>query len=208
MDTISFLSPMVKAIVDGRKTVTRRPLKTQPPDNFHHFGMIHNEVWFSSLTREQTNLACAGNYFSLECPYGKVGNILSIKEPWKIHKMNGGSGIYFEDGAFYIHSEVSKLSNGKDSQKWRSANTLPKWASRFQVKIKGIDVERLHDITDEGTKKEGMFLDYLQPSNLLRIDKLSRKDLFIVFWDLCYRESFPWESNPYVWVLDFELKSL
>jgi len=211
VDTISFLSTMVKAIVDGKKTVTRRPLKVQPPDDYYYFGVIKNEVWFCSTPIEPVNKDCRGQYFNLECPYGKVGDILFLNEPWIPYKTNEGAGVYFEDSTFLLHSEALELCNGNGNSinsKWRSANTLPKWASRFKLQINNIEVEKLQDITDEGFRNEGIYLDYLGPSTEVLSKDRTRKDLFISFWNLCYRESFPWESNPYVWVLDFELKYL
>jgi len=207
VDTISFLSSMVTAIADGKKTVTRRPLKTQPPDSYYYHGVTGEEVWFYSSPRGQSNV---GDYFTLKSSYGKVGNSLLVNEPWLPYKTTDGAGIYYEDGTLLLHSEALKLCNGNGvgflPAKWRSPSSLPNWASRFKIEITSIEVERLHTITDDDIRKEGIYLDYLCPQTEILTQKLSRKDLFVQFWDLCYQKSFPWESDPYVWVLNFELK--
>lgn len=194
---------MVKAISDEKKTVTRRPLKTQPPEGFHFFGVVQQEAWFSERTREQINKGCVGHYFVLDFPYGKIGDVLSITEPWKVHKNSSGAGVYFEDGGFRMHSKAEEFKESNGS--WRSANSLPKWASRYRIRITDIGAERLQDISDEEIRKEGIYLDYLEPSIDMVRKELTRKELFILYWNLCYNESFPWDSNPWVWTLNFEL---
>lgn len=143
---ILFSGEMVRAILAGRKTQTRRIARPQPP------------------TVEAANALSGPDYYTtnagLRCPYGKPGDRLWVRETWaanatlNLHKPSElrGESIYY------------RATHGNDSHfVWRPSIHMPKWASRITLEITGVRVERvdsisLEDAIAEGFKGYGEFL--------------------------------------------------
>ncbi|WJD60635.1 hypothetical protein [Pseudomonas kurunegalensis] len=163
---ILFSGPMVRAILEGRKAVTRRPVKPGFPSSvteaFPYAGAPH--AWMPALPSgepwyEQVR----------ECPYGRPGDRLWVRETWLEDPEDDGTWAYTQ----YMGCKGSPLSDiPKRFQKpehcifratwdgsalrWRPSIHMPRWASRILLEITDVRVERLQDISDDQAKAEGM----------------------------------------------------
>ena len=210
---IMFSAPMVRALLEGRKTQTRRALKPQPPAGTGPLGI----GWYAeAIVRRNgemepgTHRVCGAwsddGEWTLECPYGEPGDRLRVKETWMYRD-------WTEDGRPYIgyraggdelkhppanHCERvadtwAQLSarNRPDGEpacdsRWRSPIFMPRWASRITLEIVSIRVERVQSISDADAVAEGV-----------------RPGEYAALWDSINGKTYPWASNPWVWVLAF-----
>lgn len=179
---ILFSGPMVRAILDGCKTQTRRVLKPQPtekPDG--------RWSWIASSSErgEQGKFQYSwpdpdGNAFTIRgreqavrvrCPYGSVGDRLWVRESHAIYKdafvREKGEEVilYRADASAYwnmtphdhIEAEFNPLRDSSDYEpKWTPSIHMPRWASRITLEITGVRVERLNAISEEDAKTEGI----------------------------------------------------
>lgn len=184
---ILFKPELVKAILDGKKTQTRRIIKPQPFDPDKDYGKYFKEL------PEQWN-----------CPYGKVGDVLWVRETWGLREKNNGvhtfqEPVYKADWLDIQHIRVfeSVTVDGEQTeitQKWKPSIHMPRKYCRLRLKTTDIKVERLQDITTEGILAEGV-------GNPSKSDK-RLLDMWIHLWDsINAKRGFPWESNPWLWVL-------
>ena len=172
---ILFNGDMVRAILDGRKTQTRRMVKHIPdlgdPDSWCHKS---NDKAFAEIV---------GDY-ARYCPFGKVGDRLWVREAFV--KPDHG-----EDNIAYRASEY------EDTFRWTPSIHMPRWASRITLEITDVRVERLQKIDDRSAGQEGaMYYKYSGPY----CD--SAKMVFKQLWDSIYKN---WDENPWVWVVEFKV---
>jgi hypothetical protein len=198
---IIFSGPMVKAILEGRKTMTRRVINPQPRCN--QFG-----------SRAPYDLECplTGNVFGWgfqddndnfwKFPYGRVGTRLWVREAWR----ECGSQMQAEGPPIiWRSSEVVFKADDPTDGPWRSPIHMPRLASRLTLEITGVRVERLHQITEADVLAEG-----IGPEHLEKNRKFFHKDdvagvTFGEFWNAINGKRHPWSSNPWVWVLSFKV---
>jgi hypothetical protein len=170
---IVFSTPMVKAILSGHKKQTRRIVK--PP----FAGWITDE----NLKTEWANA------LKEKCPYGMAGDILWVRETWQYVEFGREPE---EQGYVYKASNNGKDWQDNDTEwKWKPSIFMPKAACRLFLKITGIRVERLQDISDEDAAAEGVSI---HPSARMA---------FASLWDKINGKN-NWNSNPFVWVISFE----
>lgn len=222
---ILFSSEMVRAILDGRKTQTRRVCKgdwshAHPACPGGICGVYHN--------RDGT---FTGKY--LDCPYGGPGDRLWVRETWAdVHPLRaegrysqpGRAGIpgpppvayrviYRADGegvpalyhGTYEHPYRTLTPNLKrpagDWQEpfcWSPSIHMPRWASRITLEIVGVRVERVRDISQRDAAAEGV--DYI-PSAPAALD---HRTAFAGLWNkLNAARGYGWDVNPWVWVVEF-----
>ena len=188
---ILFSTEMVKAILDGRKkTQTRRIVKT--PKDFGEMRDVFDDDYLNShgFIAIDTSI---GHGFKVRCPYGKVGDVLWVRETWRVDDYNSSETIYKAD----IPDEI--LSDIKGVAKWKPSIFMPRTASRITLEITNIRVERLQDITEVDAKAEGVqegddWLDFC----------LGQKH-FAELWDkINEKRGYSWASNPFCWVLSFK----
>lgn len=182
---ILFNSEMVNAILEGRKTQTRRMLEPQP-------DTVQNGV-IGPLNGD-------GNL--LMCKYGKVGDRLWVRETWAVSRVLD----FHAPRHLPEDTQVYYLADGLESFYHRHAKTrvsihMPRWASRIQLEITNVRIERLQNITEEDAKAEGY----------KRVDDLdvhyeSHRCYFSVLWDSIYGKDKDksWNANPWVWVIQFK----
>lgn len=182
---IIFSSEMIQAIIDGRKTQTRRVIKPQPKDAADFFGWILPDY-------EKIAFGFDGVDSYHRNKYGKVGDLLYVKEaftsiPTVLHKAG-----YPTIGEKYIY----KFGNEKYASdiKWKSPRFMPKSAARIWLEITDIRVERLHDITSNDIKAEGVSYTVDYYPNLI--------DLWQNLWVKIKGQN-SWDANPWVWVIEF-----
>ena len=237
---IIFSTEMVKAILEGRKTQTRRIVKPQPDSRIIKaapyntatrwplaFYWISNGIWNST--------------HPIKCPYGVPGDRLWMREGWyyrgECH--TGGDDFssrcveYVADGkrkqfvvphpndlpphqirpknfdkkylSQYVNWEYDEPSATELAwndfltdwwKKKRPSIFMPRWASRITLQIENIRVERLQDISGEDALKEGLHFKAELPISVY-------PQMFKELWDSINGKKHPWDSNPWVWVIEF-----
>ena len=216
---IIFSAEIVKAILDGKKTMTRRVIKSNHDlSRYTHvdFDVDGDNKWelarINDLKRTYTKI---GN------PYGNVGDRLWVRETWiqgyddpliesEGDDENAVSIIYKADGKEeYRSCSAETVENwgdfSADSEMvgFKSPIHMPRWASRLLLEITDIKVERLQDISCEDAVKEG-FSDK-KPSGMQPAMMPNPKADFRNYWDsLNAKKGYPWSSNPWVWVIEFK----
>lgn len=190
---IIFGSPMIRAILDGKKTQTRRIVRPQPNTDHEDEPYWHVGGYRAWRYRSTDNILRKGGNL-LTCPYGEVGDRLWVRETWCAESR---STIYYRaDGWEYGRSGG-----------WKTSIFMPRWASRITLEITGVRVERLHDISEEDARAEGApVADILTGRALL--DQSSNQGChkwgFELLWDSINAKRSPWASNPWVWVISFK----
>ena len=204
---ILFNSEMVRAILDGRKTCTRRVIKPQP-DEKHTYPL-----GFVTDSTEKKEVGCFGfaaNEYGGSIQYVKPpyryapGDILYVRETWK--KAPNGY-YYYED---WQRNDIADIT------KWKPSIHMPKEATRIWLKVTDVRVERLHDITPKGAESEGvgnLFYDdigYGEKNYGTEVDPEYgiTKEQFAWLWESTIKKSdldcYGWDANPWVWVIEFE----
>lgn len=203
---ILFSGPMVRAILEGRKTQTRRLVKPQP-DNPETFGI--SPVWGHGVHRDGIfKLHAAFNEGGkrvdkfLPCPYGAPGDRLWVRETIYRGPPQGAgddSATYAADGAF----------TDLDTWPWK-ANYLPsihmpRGLCRVVLEVTGVRVERLHAITDEDAAAEGIAEGGYGIGNMRALTAMgANRYHFATLWDQINGKRADWMSNPWVWVIGFK----
>jgi len=185
---ILFSADMVRAILDGRKTQTRRVVKGDP--NLVRWMPIQinrNQGWENEH----------GN--PINCPYGQGGDRLWVKETWATTEQ---SGVHKSD-AEIIYRATDPDWETIEGWCWKPCIFMPRWASRIDLEITSIHVERLQDITEMDAIAEGMMFERYDGNTY---DELPAKEKLADYWDsLNAKSGYPWESNPWVWVIEFKV---
>lgn len=197
-----FNGEMVRAILDGRKTQTRRVMKVQPSDGFHptHNGydLDLNAHWYTPGVVDKNGylqpakkdvFGVADENEGYACPFGAVGDRIWVREtfsPVPDHEEPAGCSaiLYAADG------------NGPYG-KWVPSIHMPRWASRITLEITGVRVERLNSISDSDASKEGCCIADMESGDCL-------SDVFARLWTSIYGDE-SWKVNPWVWVIEFKV---
>ncbi|MDD2707536.1 MAG: hypothetical protein PHV34_05955 [Verrucomicrobiae bacterium] len=197
---ILFSGEMVRAILDGYKMQTRRVVMPQPN---HFLGVSINR---------KTPFDDDGKI--IKCPYGQPGDRLWMRERWCTGKpfdnISPGrlwKGNDSEQLAVNYATEPEWVEQGK----WRPSIHMPRWASRITLEIIKVRVERVQEITEDDAKaegaKKGLWLEndmLLEPTDEYEEGKSSYKQGFGFLWDsINAKRGFGWESNPWVWAIEF-----
>ena len=201
---ILFSGPMVRAILDGRKTQTRRIMKPQP---------TYDGFWWS-----HKGYSCGGEKqfrdglpLFVGCPYGVVGDRLWIREAWAPVCSFDPSP---ETGAIYRSDTHTGLEKRDGDKKWKPSIHMPRWASRLTLEITGVRVERMNEISESDAIAEGIeskpqpYGKELDWKYYGWLEKLNQ-------WSTCPIRSYEslwnsingpesWAANPFVWVIEFK----
>jgi hypothetical protein len=204
---ILFSGPMVRALLDGSKTQTRRALRVQPPASVREFCTFHNpkgdglaHFGFDPVERELQD------WFAV-CPYGQTGDRLWVRENFdpiypQDPSYNGGKPIEYDYRATYTHGDRLGDLVGVP-KKWKPSIHMPRWASRITLEITGVRVERLQDISEADAKAEGIEQDdygyWLGPS---LPSHNTPTEAFRDLW-VSINGTGSWHANTWVWVVDF-----
>lgn len=213
---ILFNTEMVRATLDGRKTVTRRVIKPQPKSKLcYTFAGSHKKDIGRWGYPSKTAHEFCGEEFKLpdditeeelkknwNPPY-HTDDILYVRETW-------GEG--YEEGT-YIYKADDKLANlpeFKESSKliYHPSIHMPKEAARIFLKVTNVRVERLQEITEEQAKAEGA--NWKNGKNVGWEEKMSRTavERFSEIWNSTIKKSdldrYGWDASPWVWVIEFE----
>ena len=211
---ILFNTQMVRAILDGRKSCTRRIVKPQW-EECPNCKYVHNEYIYDNLAE---NVYCARCGYPLEperrSPY-QPEDILYVRETWMDY---AGLTMYKADCDIYRLDSLNFAGFG-----WKPSIHMPKEAARIWLKVTNVRVERLQEITETQTEEEGFlftppclhrtgenYCDIDGPcGNKIKYCDMSAGELFgKVLWDSTIKKSdidiYGWDANPWVWVIEFE----
>lgn len=175
---ILFSGPMVNAIIAGRKTVTRRVVKPQP-DEEREGHAWWRDGWFRTARYEHSGEDHPASKL-LTCPYVKPGTRLWVRETWRpilSGRLAGG----------YDYRADDPSASGEGFMPWKLSIFMPRAASRLTLEVVSVRVERLQDVTEADAVLEG----------------LERREHFIRLWNELNGKKYPWESNPFVWRVEF-----
>lgn len=206
---ILFSAPMVRAILDGSKTQTRRVVK--------HNLVVHNDkmgVFDHKGVNYRVNMRNGDRKTLTQfCPYGQPGDRLWVRETWRAIE-TASATIYDEDAG---NTEADYKATPRDvffdcPVKWKPSIHMPRWASRITLEITAVRVERVQDISEKDARAEGvnpymagvgiidppMFADEYQ----YRPDYCTG---FQCAWDeINAKRGIEFSTNPWVWVIEFK----
>ncbi|EPL2137991.1 MULTISPECIES: morphogenetic protein [Klebsiella] len=200
-----FNGEMVRAILDGRKTQTRRIMAPQPADDIERCIFPNPEAigWKSSLRHKH------GSTTAHFCHYGKPGDRIWVRETFQgplfdydlmdsyckdptpfekpefcVYKADGVPAPEFYDADDELHCC------------WRPSIHMPRWASRILLEITNVRVERLKSISDGDAIREGCSTADMKSGDCVA-------DVFARLWASIYGAE-SWNANPWVWVIEFK----
>ncbi|MAG64631.1 MAG: hypothetical protein CMK74_01975 [Pseudomonadales bacterium] len=209
---ILFSGAMVRAILDGRKTVTRRVVKPQPANDWRFtggYGRItskhpHKDKFGVFIRRgEHTDFT---EVDIIPCPYGQPGDHLWVRETCFINGPSKGSEV------IYKADPLPNWEGEETDIRWRPSIHMPRWASRIQLEITAVRVERLQEISEEQAQAEGIERDGKMPTlwkrgplhgdqNLVHVTNFPKLAFRSIWEAINGPES--WGANPWVWVVEF-----
>lgn len=191
---ILFNTEMVKVILDGRKTCTRRLVKFLPGKNPQWTGYIKDGL----MLYNGKNEPCIR-----KAPY-QPGDILYVRETW-CSAYGGEKYFYFADK---LTNREERLLLNYDDVKWHPSIHMPKEAARIWLKVTNVKVEQLQEITEDGAKEEGA--NFKNGKNVGLEEKMRRTAIerFAEIWNSTIKKTdidrYGWDANPWVWVIEFE----
>lgn len=188
---ILFSAPMVRAILEGQKTQTRRIYKNRKhPD----FGC---DMAGCELVREQQH------FIDRICPYGQPGDRLWVREAWQGDKHDFDAGIM----------PLYRATDERTEAGWRPSIHMPRWASRILLEVTAVRVERLQAISEadaiaegiESVRNEGKYWrDYSNPAgrDCESMTAVTPVESYRTLWESINGQG-SWAANPWVWVVEF-----
>jgi hypothetical protein len=186
---IIFNTEMVRAILDGRKTQTRRPFKTTEHGIFNGVRKkgSKDEFWVWPNAKSQ---------IINECSLGNVGDRLWVRETMTMEKW---PDLHYVCGGLSVGTGDEYFSYRTENYRGLIPSIhMPKWASRILLEVTDIRVERLNDISEADATKEGFEVPAVPGMGW----KFSAKHNFKFTWNKIYNN---WVSNPFVWVIEFKV---
>ncbi len=215
---ILFSSPMVRAILAGTKTQTRRVVRgvNGVGDDLDWRDMPKyalDRVYFENgwaVFEAQTHIDDTSQT-RYPCPYGRPGDLLWVRETWNIMEViedTWAGGYDLDDWRGPIpknrprSATVGYRADSDDyDAKWRPSIFMPRWASRITLEITGVRVERVQAITEEDADAEGVEWN----TSPMRCGHTNGVSAFKSLWDQINgkRPGCSWEEDPWVWVVSF-----
>ena len=222
---ILFNTEMVRAILDGRKSCTRRIVKPQW-EECPNCKYVHNEYIYDNLAE---NVYCARCGYPLvperRAPY-QPGDILYVRETWERFECWNCEGdergncpkepkksVLDKTCGCYMYRATDEISG---DAKWHPSIHMPKEAARIWLKVTDVRVERLQDITPKDAENEGVGnlfyedIGYNEKNYGTEVDSEYgiAKEQFAWLWESTIKKSdidrYGWDVNPWVWVIEFE----
>ncbi|HAT4916106.1 TPA: morphogenetic protein [Serratia marcescens] len=205
---VIFNGEMVRAILDGRKTQTRRVIKNQrmgdswsvKPAESPRYERHSHDWWLPTGTKPYSALPV--------CPFGQVGDRLWVREAYQGPLFNFDQmETYLEDTSKFERPEFCeyRADGGRTPEYydaddnlrhgWKPSIHMPRWASRILLEITAVRVERLNDISDGDAIREGCSAADMKSGDCVA-------DVFARLWSSIYGVD-SWNANPWVWVIEF-----
>lgn len=206
---ILFSAPMVRAILEGRKTVTRRPIKPSMRGFDVSFELHQQDdgSWRPMHTFDESCMDDQGTEHPVVCPFGKPGDRLWVRETWYCDHFEVLCGPYLKpadldvsearDDGTLVYAADGLTPYEADQPVWKPSIHMPRWASRILLEVTDVRVERLQEISEDQAKAEGPDLPVAE-----HLDAA---------WGVQFRRLWEsingpeaWTSNPWVWVVEFK----
>ena len=225
---ILFSAPMVRAILDGRKTQTRRVIKPQPSERFFVEGVARLTIGMNPAEDGRNWYDADGvNPGRLVRPPWRVGDKLWVRETWCHKADDNGMIVYNAEGdwdascVWYAADGIDVRmvdgdgwgvtnKDGTERRPWRPSIHMPRWASRITLEVTRVWAERLQDISEADARAEGV-----EPYRCPQADALMNavgggmKPIpytsgFANLWNSIAKPGEAWHANPWVWVREFK----
>ena len=178
---ILFSAPMVQAILDGRKTMTRRVVK-------HMVGFGEPDAWCHRAGAPEF-FEIVGDYRQY-CPHGQPGDRLWVRETFSECPAD------FKDTGGVIYRADGKYNEYVLPGEWRPSIFMPRKHCRIILEITAVRIERLQDITELEATHEGI---------VKRLGVHCRDDFRFLWESINEKRGYGWDSNPWVWVIEFKI---
>lgn len=226
---ILFSGVLIRTLLAGRKTQTRRPVALQPCEN--HLGMYGDRYnksaqwafWMSDHRMLEPR--------TFPCPYSDIGDRLWVREAFRVIRDDKGFGLHYRADSqlarYWPNYDRGKVRD-IDAFALKHANTgktipsihMPAWASRITLEITDVRLQHLQDITEEDASAEGVLvpvtperkilIDLMNP--ILEMEEWEKRPFrcnFAGLWDSVYgglnlKGTHGWDANPWVWVVAFK----
>jgi hypothetical protein len=183
---ILFSAPMVRAILDNRKTQTRRVMKPQPIEVTGSGKRVYKDADFKKSWEDVSGTGYGSGYS--DCPYGQPGDRLWVREAYTSNYFDGGAHGYRAD---WTPAAAELLIEPR----WKPSIHMPRAACRILLEITDVRVERLREISVRDAEREGYPKDYGDDPGAI--------PWFRSLWQSINGPD-SWEANPWVWVIEFK----
>ncbi|MDX4939380.1 hypothetical protein SG000_03170 [Klebsiella pneumoniae] len=199
-----FNGEMVRAILDGRKTQTRRPVK---------FPVLDKNLGCELAGNELAGELSAGNY--LNSAFGKPGDRIWVREAFRVHsRATDVATLVYKASERNSWTEqthrvpVAVCNKPATPEKWTPSLHMPRWASRILLEITDVRVERLNAISEKDARAEGIIdggcLNCGEPEPCgCANPEPDATDAFAYLWQSIYGQE-NWNADPWVWVISFK----
>lgn len=191
---IIFSGPMVRAILEGRKTQTRRVIKPQPTE------WVNDESHYVNPVPCVRNKRFSGLLDCIPCPYGIPGEKLWVRESWAFKDKAGELivPVYRADG-----EEVEDADGSRFTPRWIPSIHMTRKASRIDLEITRVRVERLQSIGTADLLAEGFEVQESDGEGWDAFCEVQKR--FETLWDtLNESRGYGWDADPWVWVIEFK----
>ncbi|EEM1231630.1 hypothetical protein GK453_20425 [Salmonella enterica] len=194
-----FNAEMVNAILSGRKTQTRRPIKWKQTRFTEIAERDDGSLWPWAEDCER------GGDIWFACPYGEIGDRIWVRETFRVHsRATDVATLVYRASVRNSWTEqthrvpIAVCDKPATPEKWTPSIHMPRWASRILLEITDVRVERLRDLSEEDAKSEGI----TPPAGGVLPGWEYRINFRDLWMDIYGTDS--WEANPWVWVIEFK----
>lgn len=201
-----FNAEMVRAILDGRKTQTRRPIKWKQTRFTEIAERDDGSLWPWAEDCER------GGDIWFACPYGEVGDRIWVRETFRVHsRATDVATLVYRASVRNSWTEqthrvpVAVCNKPATPEKWTPSIHMPRWASRITLEITDVRVERLNNISYDDAISEGIKQEWtcIDPGLGSYAHKNDVQDDYETLWKSIYGTD-SWQANPWVWVIEFK----
>lgn len=193
---ILFNTEMIRAILDGRKTCTRRLIRKHIENKY-----LEYDEWVRAVAPPGSTYLREKELYEQYLPY-QPGDTLYVRETWCGLPVNEAG--HMRGHTIYYYKADGELRPKGWRGTWHPSIHMPKEAARIWLKVTDVRVERLQEITPQGAWKEGARCSCLHPVP----DCAGNKTAFVNIWNGTIKKSdldrYGWDANPFVWVVSFE----
>jgi len=200
---ILFSGPMVRALLDGSKTQTRRVVKTpRGASGFEVVRYADSGALRGVFAVDEDGRHVGDN--AMPCPYGAPGDRLWVREAFRVHDASEAELQYRADDEVVRHlgpdpAQDAFWRDHSRDERWRPSIHMPRWASRLTLEISDLRVERVQEITPADVYAEGV-------GDFVISSRDVAQEMFARLWEsINGPRGYGWEANPYVWVVSFKV---
>lgn len=210
--SMPFNGDMIRALIEGRKTQTRHPIKLQTGDTLDEHALKGAIQEWRPVYDDLAKKVVAHEAALIHCPYGRPGDLIWVRESFADLR---GTGIEGTDPCVRNDAAYSadvKPGSASDEVRidfgitWKPSIHMLRWASRLTLRITDVRVERIRDISGVDAKAEGV--DIADPESIpVRTDRMNAYGhAFALLWDsINAKRGYRWDTNPWVWAITFEI---